>query len=196
MKYLVPLFIWVSFSARAQQQKWHYGPTAGINLYQIAGKGIRPSLNTGVQIGGFAQRMLGTAWSIQAELLYARNNTEKAPNFLTYYNLNGRSNSLKNISLNYITVPILARYELSQKISLLAGLQYGYLFYTNENMIRNNREAFRKQEWGANLGAQYNIGGFAFCLRASKGISDINNVDQRYSWRSFHIQAGFAIAVH
>lgn len=178
----------------AQAQEWHYGPRLDLNFTRIDGNGIKSSYTTGMQIGGFAQRVLNKRWSLQPELLYTLSNVTRGSKFMTYYNVNGRSTAREKFRLNTISIPVLARYELGEKFSLLAGPQYSYLFATNENLVRN-QDAFAKSEFSVNLGGQFNIGGFSFSARYNKGLNDINNIDDRYSWYSDRILIGFAVRI-
>ncbi|WEK34981.1 MAG: porin family protein [Candidatus Pseudobacter hemicellulosilyticus] len=193
MKLKVTL-VFLLLASASQAQQWHFGPKLDLNLTQVDGKGIKSSYTTGVQAGGFLQRELNTHWGLQTELLYTLSNVTRTSKFTTYYNINGRSNSREKFRLNSIGIPLLVRYELSERFTLLAGPQYSYLFATNENLVRN-QEAFTKSEFSANLGGQFNIGGFSLSVRWNKGLNDINDIDDRYSWHSSRILVGFAVRI-
>lgn len=113
---------------------------------------------------------------------------------MTYYNLVGKSAARDQFQLHYVSVPILVRYELGS-FSLLAGPQYSYMFLTNEDLLKSNTDAFKRNELSVNVGGQYNIGNFSLTARYNKGVSNINNIDDRYSWHSNHLQTGIAVRI-
>jgi hypothetical protein len=189
------LFFLLLLTSHAYSQEWHYGPKIDLNLTSMSGKGLQSVLTGGVQAGVFAQRVFNKQWSIQPELLYTGYQVKKASDFMTYYNLNGNTSAGSNIPRYGISIPVLVRYELTDEFSLLAGPQYSYLFFTNENLLRTGEDAFKKSEFSFDAGGQYNTGNVSFSARFSKGISNVNNIDGRYPWRSNHIQIGIAVKI-
>lgn len=194
MKYtMVCAVLLLTFAANAQT--WHFGPKLDANYSSIKGNGIRNKYSAGFQIGGFVEYSFNKQWSVQPELLYTWSNYKKSDDFLTYYNNYGRSAADDNINLAYISLPLLLRYNLNKTISFLAGPQASYLLYEDENLLKNNRDAFKKYELSANAGVQVNIENVGFYARFNKGLSDINDIDERYAWKSNHIQVGVAVRI-
>jgi hypothetical protein len=179
----------------ANAQSWHFGPKLDANYSTIKGKGIRNKYTAGFQIGGFAEYNFKKQWAIQPELLYTWSHYKKASDFLTYYNNSGRSAAGSNINLAYISLPVLLRYNLNNTLSFLAGPQASYLIYKDEDLLKNDRQAFKNFELSANVGVQVNIENVGFYARFNKGLSDINDIDDRYSWKSSHIQVGIAVKI-
>lgn len=183
------------FTIAANAQKWHFGPKLDANYSTVQGKGIRDKYSAGFQIGGFAEYNFNKQWAVQPELLYTWSQYKKASNFLTYYNNYGRSSAGNNINLAYVSVPILAKYNLNNTVSFLAGPQASYLIYEDENLLKNDNQAFKNFELSANIGVQVNIEKVGFYARFNKGLTDINNIDERYKWKSSHIQVGIAVRI-
>lgn len=183
------------FAIGANAQTWHFGPKLDVNFSTIKGNGIRNKYSAGFQIGGFAAYNFNKHWAVQPELLYTWSQYKKASDFLTYYNNSGRSASGNNINLASVSVPILVRYNLNKTVSFLAGPQASYLIYDDEDLLKNNQQAFKNVELSANAGVQVNIEKVGFYARFNKGLSDINDVDDRYKWRSNHIQVGIAVRI-
>jgi hypothetical protein len=77
----------------------------------------------------------------------------------------------------------------------MAGPQYSYMFNTNEGLLKYGVRSFNKSEISGVAGAQFNIGNLGLYARYSRGLSDINDIDDRYSWKSSHIQIGFAVKI-
>src|ERR1700749_3517473 len=136
MKHLLTILSLVLATA-LQAQKWHYGPTASLNLGQVSGNGMSKKLVAGIQVGGFAQLELNNKWSIQPELVYTDANVNKGYDFLTYYNVDGTVDAITKMQLNYISIPVLVRYDLNKKLAFMVGPQYGYLFHSLENLAQN-----------------------------------------------------------
>lgn len=180
-------------TVRAQQ--WHVGPKLDLQYANISGKGMKSSLTPGWQAGVFAEIQWNATWGVQPELLFTWSQYKKAGDFMTYYNNYGRSAASNNIKLAYISVPVLLKYHLNKTLSFLAGPQYSYLLYDDEDLLKDNAAAFKKYEISANAGVQVNIGDVGFYARYNKGLSNINNIDDRYKWKSNHVQVGVAVQI-
>lgn len=183
------------FAIGANAQTWRFGPKLDANFSTIKGNGIRNKYSAGFQIGGFAEYNVNKHWAIQPELLYTWSQYKKSSDFLTYYNNSGRSAAGNNINLASVSVPILVRYNLNKTISFLAGPQASYLIYDDEDLLKNEKQAFKNYELSANAGVQVNIENVGFYARFNKGLTDINDVDDRYKWKSNHIQVGIAVRI-
>jgi hypothetical protein len=179
----------------ANAQSWHFGPKLDANYSSISGNGMKSSFAPGWQIGAFVEKKLNNKWSIQPELLYSWNRYKKSNDFMTYYVNSGRASAGTNINLATISVPVLVRYNLNKTFSLLAGPQYSYIIYDDENLLRTNYDAFKNYEISANAGIQVNIDNVGFYARFNKGLSNINNIDERYKWYSQHVQVGIAVQI-
>lgn len=176
---------------------WHFGVKADVNFSTISGKGMASGYSVGGQAGGYAEYVINKDWSIQPEILFTQNNTKKGSDFMTYYNTDGNPFAAADIKLAYISVPVLLKYNINKSFSLLAGPQYGMLLVDAESLLRSgDGKAYKKSEISGNLGAQFNVGRVGLYGRYNIGISDINNIDNRYAWRSSHIQLGIAVKVY
>jgi len=183
-----------TITARAQQ--WHFGPKLDLQYASASGKGLKSSLTPGWQAGAFAEIQWNATWGVQPEILFTWSQYKKAGDFMTYYNNYGRSSASNNIKLAYISVPLLLKYHLNKTLSFLAGPQYSYLLYEDEDLLKDNAAAFKNYEISANAGVQVNIGDVGFYARYNQGLSNINNIDDRYKWKSNHVQVGVAIQIH
>jgi hypothetical protein len=127
--------------------------------------------------------------------LYTWNPYKKGSDFLTYYNNSGRSAAGTNMNLAYVSVPVLARYNFNKYVSVMAGPQFSYLVFEDEDLLKEGRKAFEKTEVSANAGIQVNLDKVGFYARYNKGLTDINDVDDRYTWKSSHVQIGIAVRI-
>jgi hypothetical protein len=194
MKYtLVCTALLLSFVANAQN--FHFGPKLDLNYSALKGDGMKNKFSAGFQAGAFAEYNFGKHWAIQPELLYTWNPYKKGDDFLTYYNNSGRSAAGTNINLAYISVPVLARYNLNKVLSFMAGPQFSYSVFEDEDLLKEGRKAFDKTEISADAGVQVNLGNVGFYARYVKGLNNINDVDDRYTWKSSHVQVGVAVRI-
>jgi hypothetical protein len=195
MKYMI---VWVvlicATTVRAQQ--WHFGPKFDLHYGNIRGKGMKGSFTLGWQAGAFAEMQWNNTWGIQPELLFTWSQYKKADDFMTYYNNYGRSTASNNIRLAYISVPLLLKYHMTKSLHFLAGPQYSYLLYDDENLLKNNAAAFKKYAISAIAGVQVNISQVGFYARYNLGLSNINDIDDRYTWKSDHMQVGVAVKIN
>lgn len=199
MKYAITagiLFIATWLQAQTSNSTWHVGVKTDLNFSNINGKGMANGYITGAQFGGFAEKPLGSKWSIQPEVLFTQSNTKKGSDFMTYYNTEGNLFASDNIKLGYISVPVMAKYQLNKFLSILAGPQYSIMLFDAESLMDDNKGiAFKRTEFSANAGVQFTVGMVSLYGRYNQGISNINNIDNRYAWRSRHIQAGIAFRI-
>src|ERR1044072_5080831 len=194
MKYTMVAFA-LLLCAAANAQTWHFGPKLDVNYSTIKGNGLKNKFSLGFQAGGFAEYNFNKHWAIQPELLYSWSAYKKDGDFLTYYNNYGRTGADDKINLAAISVPLLVRYNLNKTISILAGPQYSYLIYDDEDLLKNDRQAFKNSEISANIGVQVNLEKVGFYARYNKGLTDVNDVDERYDWKTSHIQVGMAVRI-
>ncbi|MCS3795349.1 porin family protein [Niastella sp. OAS944] len=194
MKYTMVAFA-LLLCATANAQTWHFGPKLDVNYSTIKGNGLKNKFSLGFQAGGFAEYNFNKHWAIQPELLYSWSVYKKDGDFLTYYNNYGRTGAGDKVNLATISVPLLVRYNLNKTISILAGPQYSYLIYDDEDLLKNDRKAFKNSEVSANIGVQVNLDKVGFYARYNKGLTDVNDVDERYNWKTSHIQVGMAVRI-
>ncbi|MEP7277280.1 MAG: porin family protein [Bacteroidota bacterium] len=182
--------------AQTSPYKWHFGVKADLNLTAFTGKGTISGYTTGFQAGVFAERVLNNRWSVQPELLFTQNNTKKGDDFMTYYITSGNPFAAPDIKLAYLSIPVLIKYNVTKAFSFLVGPQYGILLVDAESLLRKgDGKAFKSSEFSGNVGAQFNMGKVALYGRYNQGFSNINNIDNRYAWRSSHIQLGIAVKI-
>jgi hypothetical protein len=194
MKYKMVAFA-LLLTVAANAQTWHFGPKVDISYSAIKGNGMRNRYSPGFQAGGFAEYNINKHWAIQPELLYSWSAYKKGSDFLTYYNNYGRSAASEKVNLASVSLPLLVRYNLNKTLSFLAGPQYSYLIYDDENLLKNDRQAFKNGEFSANIGVQVNIEKVGFYARYNKGLSNVNDIDDRYEWKTNHFQVGIAVRI-
>ena len=201
MKYTITacmllLALYTQAQSKPNPLQWRFGVKTDLNFSNINGNGMANGYQLGAQFGAYAEKPLSSRWSIQPELLFTQSNTKKAADFTTFYNTEGNLFASDNIKLGYISVPVLMKYKINNYFSLLAGPQYSMMLFDAESLIDDNRGvAFKRYELSANAGLQFNIGSVALYGRYNLGLTNINDIDSRYAWRSRHLQLGVAFRI-
>lgn len=178
-----------------QPNTWHYGVKAALNFSGVKGNGMKTSMVAGGELGAFVSYDLSSHWGLQIEGIASQNTVKRGDDFLTYYNVDGFTASDDKAKLTYLNVPLLVRYRLSEDWSLVAGPQAGFLLNDNENFLNYDRRAFKTSEISGLGGVEFNISSVALYARYQFGISNINDVDNRYEWRARHLQIGIAVRI-
>lgn len=163
MKKLMTLVTLIGMIAVAQaQQEIRFGIKGGLNIASISGEDLentdaRTSFHGGVMV----EIPISEKFSFQPEYLYSsigiKENDENA-----------------ELKLNYLTLPLMAKYYVADKFSLEVGPQIGLLLSADakvegegegdvEELFKNFDAAINfgvgyKLDNGLNFGARYNLG--------------------------------------
>ncbi len=149
------------FNANAQEIK--FGVKAGINFATIAGDETDDlKSKTTFHIGAVVEIPISDSFSIQPELVYSSQGAKVDDN-----------NSDVELKLDYINLPIMAKFYVSEGFSLEAGPQVGFLMSSKieedgeSEDLKNETSGIDfglnlglgfKMETGLNFGARYNLG--------------------------------------
>jgi hypothetical protein len=180
-------------SAVTNAQKLNFGGKLGANLTKISGQAFKEGYSLGYHVGAFAEIDLGKSWGIQPELLWNQTNTKPASS--TNQVLNGWKDNTKDIKLNYITIPLLLRFNVAPVLTLNLGPQYGILLNKDESLWSNGKQAFKSGDFSLTAGATVNLSKLRFYGRYNVGLNDINDVDNQDKWRSQQMQFGVGVAL-
>jgi hypothetical protein len=192
------LFAWLlmlTVMTGVKAQGLHYGIKADLNLLSIDGAGIQSNYTIGGRFGLFATYDFSKRWGIQPELLFSQNTVKRADDFSAKYINNSNDNANKNIKMSYLTLPVLLRYNVSKKLTINAGPEYSYLFYVNENLLNYNQSAFKRSNFGVAAGATATFDILHVYARYVLGLSNINDIDDRYEWKTRQIQVGLGVNI-
>jgi len=181
-------------AAAGHGQSFHYGLKADLLFTNIHGKGMSGSFRPGVNAGIFTEYSLGKKWGLQPELLFTLY-SNKSEDFLKYYVNSGNSNSSGKITLGYLSIPLLLQYKINDVFSVHAGPQYSLLLYSSENLLYGNRDAFTGSDLGAAAGLTLHVSQVRFYGRYVMGLSNVNDVDDRYKWNTHQVQLGIGVTI-
>ena len=182
--------------ANAQETK--FGAKVALNVATLNGFDNSKS-KIGFAVGGFVEIKVSDKFSVQPELLYSLQGVKSS----TSFNSSGNSFTQdENISLSYINIPVMAKYYVTEGLSLEAGPQIGFLVslsdknttsstiggstYSSETTTSSTDNS-NTVDFGLNFGAgydftknisiglRYNLGLNKLNKNSVSGISDIKN---------------------
>lgn len=178
---LMPFFM---CSIHAQQVK--FGVKTGLNLANLTGNDTDDlKTRTSFHFGGLAEIMISDKFSLQPELLYASQGSK-----MEYESMYSVEES--TIKLDYLNLPLMAKYYIDDRLSLEFGPQIGLLlnaeieseFTDKEDPSFNDSETvdvtdeFKTLDIGVNFGIGYSLeSGLSFGARYNLGLLNILDID-------------------
>jgi hypothetical protein len=82
---------------------------------------------------------------------------------------------------------------VSKLLTLNVGPQYGILIDKNETLLKNGQQAFKNGDFSMVGGVSLNLNPVRIYGRYNIGLSNINDIDDKDSWRSQQIQLGIGL---
>ena len=194
-KRLVPFFAFVILStaglAQGNVPAFQLGIKGGVNLTKIDGKSFADEFNTGYQAGAFAILKLSNHVQLQPEVLFNQFNTRVDTAFSDVFN----THHLKDVKLNYMSIPLILNLTPAKFISFQVGPQFGILLDKHKNLFENGKDAFSGGDFSLLGGVQLNLGAFKVSGRYVVGLSNINDAGNSDKWKSrgFQLSTGIRI---
>lgn len=145
------------------------GAKLGLNMANqtFSGNGSysSPSFLPGIHAGGYLTLMFSEHVGLQPEVLFSGQ---------------GAKSGSEKIKLNYISVPILARFNVNQLLSFHVGPQIGLLASAKDKVGSSSTDVksyYKSTDVGVAFGATVDLPmKLNFTLRFIKGLSDISDV--------------------
>lgn len=174
-------------------QGFHIGVKGGVNMFKIDGKSFKEEFKYGYNAGIFSEINFSKKLGIQPELLWNQSQTRTTTAFNNMYD-EGIS-ELKDVKLNYLSIPILLNYSPSRLITFQAGPQFGILINKDDKLLENGEQAFKSGDLSMLGGLQLNVGSAKIGGRYAVGLTNINDIDNRDKWKNqgFQLYVGFRI---
>lgn len=177
----------MAFAFTAQAQEVKFGVKAGANFATVTGDDADDaSSRTGFHVGGVVELKLTDKFSIQPELLYSMQGAERSEveeeGGIIY---TGETKA----KLDYINIPIMAKYYVIEGLSIEAGPQVGFLVNAKEEVEltgtgpggsitvsqeEDAKDFYKSVDFGLAAGAGYELPmGLFFQARYYVGLSNI-----------------------
>jgi hypothetical protein len=166
-------------------QGFHIGVKGGVNMTKIDGQSFDNGFKWGISAGGFAELNFTKHLGIQPELLFNQTSTKTASNFSDIYH---EGIPDRDVTLNYLSIPILLALKPSPVLSILLGPQFGIKLSESENISLAASNAFKSGDFSVVGGAQLNLGGFKLGARYVIGLNNLNDLNDNYKWKNQNVQ--------
>ena len=154
------------------------GLKEGLSINTIT-EGFSYSYSIGFNAGVLAKIPLKNKMYIQPEILYSVKG-EHFPSLGFGGPASTGFHSAGTLNLNYLAVPLLFGYRLVDKISIVAGPEFGFLLNANSYFDNSNHSVtsnFQNFDVGVDLGASYRLyKNFGIELRYYYGFKDLAKV--------------------
>lgn len=175
----------------SQAQGVRAGIKAGANLNKISGQSFSDGFDLSYHFGGFLELDLNKKWGVQPEILWSQS-TSKPSSFKTVYAtaVNPLLDGNQQIKLDYLTIPLLLRYNVGGILTLNAGPQFGILLKKDNTLLQNGQSAFKDGDFSLVAGAQLNFKYLRIYGRYNIGLQNINDIDNKDKWTNQQIQGG------
>ncbi|MFH6958653.1 porin family protein [Flavobacterium aquidurense] len=187
---ILPIITFMVFGF-ANAQSTRFGVKGGLNISNFTGYQEDVKSLVGFHIGGFAEIKVAKKFAIQPEFLFSTQGT-------TIEGYNGDSNT--TVKVNYLNIPILAKYYITDAFSVEAGPQIGFLL-SAKSRSEDINDLFKSTDYGLNLGIGYDFTeNFALGLRYTIGLSDIADVpddsqDYPFAYNANFKNSNFALSL-
>lgn len=171
--FLVAIAVMAFGFTNAQQTR--FGIKGGLNITSYSGGDYWDSNSlVGFQVGGFAEIKIIERLAIQPEILFSTQGASLDTPFGDY-----------DEKLNYINVPVLAKFYITKQFTVEGGPQLGFLVSAKQDG-HDAKDDYKSVDTGFNFGAGYNFtDNVSVNLRYTVGLSNIldyevNNADEYY----------------
>ena len=176
----------------AFSQRFTLGIKGGVNMGKLSGSTFTDKFTMGYQIGGFSTIPIGEKFGIQPEVMFNQTNLDTASRFSEIY---PEFSKMNDIQLNSLTVPIMINYNMNKFMTLQAGPQFGVIIDQNKNLLQNGEAAFKSGNFALAGGLQLKISKIRIYGRFVGGLTNLDNVGNKESWKTASIQLGVGLAL-
>ncbi len=184
-----------AFSTTSLAQGFRLGIKVGGNMNKVEGQSFNDGFKFAYHAGAFAEIDFSKKFGIQPEVIWNQMGGVPASMNTLYSTVTNTAFNLNNIyELNYLSIPVLLRYNLMGGfLTLNAGPQFSILLQQDKTLLQNGRDAFKSGDLSMVAGAQLNILMLRVYARYNIGLTNINNIDDRDKWTSQQIQIGLGL---
>ncbi len=180
-KIVLFLFATVFITTLSEAQEIKFGIKGGLNLASLSGDTPDISGRTSFHAGAVLEVKFNDKFALQPELLYSAQGASAETQ--------GIADIETELRLNYINLPVLAKYYLVKGLSIEAGPQLGILIDagtqdTINGVLQGEEDAkdqFKSIDFSFDFGVGYNFTEHFFAqARYNVGLSDIYDIDNNF----------------
>lgn len=175
MKKVLLFFVTTMFGIASVNAQIAFGAKAGVNFSDITGENVDSfDGRTSFHFGVVAEIEISEKFSFQPELLFSSQGSDYSEDF-------EGDDFEGTVKVNYLNVPLMAKYYVAEGLSIEAGPQIGFLLSATdeyEDEEDDIDEFLKSTDFGLNLGLGYKLdSGLFFNARYNLGLSDNLDVD-------------------
>lgn len=183
------------FTSSLNAQNVSFGVKAGVNFANLAGDfgyndgyydgySRDTKAKVGFHIGGLAEIMLSEKFALQPELLFS------SQGYKTEYYDDNDNKQDNNVTLSYITLPIMAKFYPIENLAIEMGPQVGLLISANDEEVEyyndlypeddqiESKDLYKGVDFALNFGASYKMdSGLFFSARYNLGLAKVDDED-------------------
>lgn len=175
----------------AQKANFSLGVKGGVNMNKVEGKSFKDEFTYGYQAGLFSELNFHKNFGIQPEVIWSETVYKTTSELNTIY---PNANDLKQVKLNYLTIPVLLNIRPSGFFTFQAGPQFGILVNKDQDLMSNGKEAFKTGDLSLLAGVQLKLAMFRIYGRYVIGMNSVNDIDNKDEWKNQSIQLGVGIS--
>lgn len=162
-----------STSLYAQENRFSWGPKAALNLSNLYGSDVDGAhIKVGYQLGLVGEYRLTSLIAIAPEIMFSNQGTKQ---------------DKTTCNLNYINIPLMAKFYVCKPLSIDFGPEFGYAVFNHVDGTKIDSDLYHKFNFGLGLGATYNFDHLFVDARFSLGLTD---VVKDSSNKNYNIQIG------
>ena len=175
------------FTVAATAQGFRAGIKLGANGTKIDGQSFEDGYKLSYQAGVFFEADFNKKFGIQPEVLFGQTSSRTVSGLGA---VTTNLNSSQDVNLNYLSIPILLRYNVGKIVTLNLGPQYSILLNKDNTVLQNGQQAFKSGDFAMVGGVQLNFSVLRIYGRYNIGLSNINDIDNKEQWKSQQLQLG------
>jgi Outer membrane protein beta-barrel domain len=197
-KLFLPILLIITLPTFAQRNKldgehenfFGIGAKGGVNINKITGKSYKEGFNYNFQAGVFLQFNFSNRFGLQPEVNFVQTSAEFSNDANDIYYDLFLGGSQKKSKLNFLEVPLLLNINVGQskRVKLQLGPAYGGLLKQTVDSLKSNANIYKNGEWAAIGGLWIQIPFINMGARYKLGLTELNDIDNRQSWKSQSIQ--------
>jgi Outer membrane protein beta-barrel domain len=186
----LPIFAQRNKLDKEHENFFRIGAKGGVNMNKITGKSYKEGYNFNFQAGVFLQFNFSDRFGLQPEVNFVQTSSEFSNDANDIYYDLFLGGSQKKSKLNFLEVPLLLNINVGQskRVKLQLGPAYGGLLKQTVDSLKNNGNIYKNGEWAAIGGLWIQIPFVNLGARYKLGLTELNDIDNRQSWKSQSIQ--------
>lgn len=206
-KLLLIICLHACITGFAQKKSWNpdkehenffrIGAKSGVNLNKLQGQSYKKGFRYNFQAGAFAQINFSERFGIQPEVNFVQASSEFTGTSTTVSDDLFAGGDQHKAKLNYLEVPVLLNINIgpSKRVKLQVGPAYGFLLKQKVDSLKSNISLYKNGEWSAVSGLWIQLPVINLGARYKYGLSNVNAIDKKESWKNQAIQVfiGFTI---